>query len=56
MMMVMMMTMMMVMPTLAAVDMMMVQVEGSSRVEGSISYVAQQAWIQNMTVDCCHVL
>ena len=30
--------------------MMMNQVEGSSRVEGSISYVAQQAWIQNMTV------
>ena len=54
----MMMTMMMMMtmvPTLS-VDMMMVQVEGSSRVEGSISYVAQQAWIQNMTVDCCHVV
>ena len=30
--------------------MMMNQVEGSSRVEGNISYVAQQAWIQNMTV------
>ena len=36
--------------TLLATDMLMIQVEGSSRVEGSISYVAQQAWIQNMTV------
>ena len=36
--------------TLLATDMLLIQVEGSSRVEGSISYVAQQAWIQNMTV------
>merc|ERR1719209_2829753 len=35
---------------LAAVLGELTKVEGSSRVEGSISYVAQQAWIQNMTV------
>ena len=28
----------------------MVQTEGDRRVSGSVSYVSQQAWIQNMTV------
>ena len=28
----------------------MVQVDGRKIVDGSMSYVAQQAWIQNMTV------
>ena len=28
----------------------MVQVDGRKSVDGSMSYVAQQAWIQNMTV------
>ena len=42
--------------TWLATDMLMVQVEGSSRVEGSISYVAQQAWIQNMTVGRINII